>query len=242
MDLYIAICDDHLEHASLLETHIHTIFDSFTAVRAEVEVYQHPLSFIEHFNRGIEKYHIIFLDIEMPEENGISIARKIRSVDPDVLIIYVTSYDSYMKESFEVGPFRYISKPVVFEEFKRIVFQAFDYILNNSNIITFSSKNTTYQLRIKEMHYITMENGRKLKIITENGEVICYGKLSTLEKELKPYFFSRVHTGYLVNMNYICSLNNTEIVMDNGDLIPISRGKREQFKREYHSFIEKRLI
>ncbi|AIQ53901.1 LytR/AlgR family response regulator transcription factor [Paenibacillus sp. FSL R7-0331] len=242
MELNIAICDDSLKHASLLESQIYKIFESMSAVQAQVEVYQHPLSFMEHFSRGLEKYHIIMLDIEMPDMNGIAVARRIRAVDPDVLIIYVTSHDSYMKESFEVHPFRYISKPVVFDELNRSVCQAFDYILNNSNLITFSSKNVTYQLRIKEIHYITMESGRKLRIITDSGEVTCYGKLSNLEQEMQPYYFSRVHTGYLVNMNSIRSLNSTEIVMSNRDIVPVSRGRREQFMQEYHRFIEKRLI
>ncbi|MFJ5564854.1 LytR/AlgR family response regulator transcription factor [Lysinibacillus xylanilyticus] len=242
MKIYISICDDNIKDTLILEENINKVFNQIKEATIEIDVYHNPHNFLENFQKGLEKYNIIFLDIEMPEENGIRIARKIRDIDSDVLIIYVSSYDRYMRESFEVQPFRYILKPIKFEELRKSIFQAFHFIVNNNNLITFSLKNTTYQLRIKDIIYITVENGRKLNIITSENEYKTYGKLGDLEKHLKPYFFARVHTGYVVNMDNIRSINNVQIIMNNEDEIPISRGRRQEFKLQYHNFIELRLI
>ncbi len=66
-----------------------------------------------------ERYGLIFIDIEMEQIDGISAARKIRETDHSVLFIYISGYDKYLKELFEVEPFRFLSKPLDKEKFRR---------------------------------------------------------------------------------------------------------------------------
>lgn len=61
-------------------------------------------------SRELDNFDVIFLDIEMGQADGITVARKIRETDKNVLIIYVTSHESYMQESFSVRPFRFFGK------------------------------------------------------------------------------------------------------------------------------------
>ena len=67
-----------------------------------------------------DSFDIIYLDIEMDKEDGISAAKRIRIYDKNVLIIYVTSHENHMKESFVVRPFQFLVKPVSENKWKRV--------------------------------------------------------------------------------------------------------------------------
>lgn len=108
--LKIAICDDDVKMTGVLDTVLEEIAKrNFVKIDTEV--------FLDggELEKAVEEkmyFDIIFLDIEMGDEDGITAARKIRETDRNVLIIYVTSHESYMQESFSVRPFRFVVKPI----------------------------------------------------------------------------------------------------------------------------------
>ena len=108
--LKIAICDDDVKMTGRLDTVLEEIAKrNFVKIDTEV--------FLDggELEKAVEEkmyFDIIFLDIEMGDEDGITAARKIRETDRNVLIIYVTSHESYMQESFSVRPFRFVVKPI----------------------------------------------------------------------------------------------------------------------------------
>lgn len=108
--LNIAICDDDIQTTGRMETMIRKIAKrNFT--NAETEVFWDGRSLADAVMEG-SSFDIIYLDIEMDKEDGISAAKRIRLYDKNVLIIYVTSHENHMKESFDVRPFRFLVKPV----------------------------------------------------------------------------------------------------------------------------------
>lgn len=113
--LKIAICDDDLRFAGSLETLV-MAENRELGIRVETEVFADGKTLVEHIQAG-ERYGLIFLDIEMKHVDGISAARLIRETDRSVLFIYISGYDSYLKELFEVEPFRFLSKPLEKELF-----------------------------------------------------------------------------------------------------------------------------
>ena len=108
--LKIAICDDDVKMTGRLDTVLEEIAKrNFVKIDTEVFLDGGKLE------KAVEEkmyFDIIFLDIEMGDEDGITAARKIRETDRNVLIIYVTSHESYMQESFSVRPFRFVVKPI----------------------------------------------------------------------------------------------------------------------------------
>lgn len=108
--LKIAICDDDKVFSSEVEDIIQTE-SANKGMRAEIEVFTDGRYLVESIQKGA-RYNIIFLDIEMEHLDGLATARKIRMIDSTVLIIYISGYDDYLKELFEVEPFRFISKPL----------------------------------------------------------------------------------------------------------------------------------
>ena len=104
----VAICDDDIATTGKIEEMLCGIAKK-CFIPAETEVFWDGKNLADAVEGG-SRYDIIFLDIEMEKEDGITAAQKIRKVDKNTLIIYVTSHESYMQESFIVRPFRFLLK------------------------------------------------------------------------------------------------------------------------------------
>lgn len=105
----IAICDDEVYMTSEIEEMLHNLSELYN-VAVEIGVFYDGATLVDYIEKGMN-YDIIYLDIEM-KQNGVEAARRIRKKDTNVLIIYVTSHESFAKEVFEVSAYRFITKPI----------------------------------------------------------------------------------------------------------------------------------
>ena len=108
--LRIAICDDDSKFTRKLETLVLQESQKL-GIRADTDVFSDGKTLLKSFQNG-DHYELIFIDIEMEQVDGITAARRIREIDRTVLLVYVSGYDKYLKELFEVEPFRFLSKPL----------------------------------------------------------------------------------------------------------------------------------
>lgn len=108
--LNIAICDDEVLITGKIEMLVHEIARR-NLVEVDTEVFWNGKSLLQAMKQGIN-FDIIYLDIEMENGDGISTADTIRTFDKNVIIMFVSSYENYMKDSFKVRPFQFIVKPV----------------------------------------------------------------------------------------------------------------------------------
>ena len=172
-------------------------------------------------------YDIILMDIQMKFMDGLSTAKKIREMDQEVIIIFITNMTSYAIRGYEVDAMDYIVKPVEY--------------------FVFSSKleRAAKRIRKKEKHYISIsiENGvrkidvAKLYYIESHGHTLCYhsgdgmwecrGTLQQMEKLLEPYGFFRNSKSYLVNIQYIDVIRENECIVQ-GKRIPVGRAKKKE--------------
>ena len=127
----VAICDDELSCCGTLESYLLKISKKYINLAVDIDVYQSGEEMLRMVEEEEVKPQILFLDMEMAGMNGIETARKLRNKDRSMLIIYVTSYDKYTMDSFEVSPFRYLLKPVDYEKIEQVFSAAIDEILNN---------------------------------------------------------------------------------------------------------------
>lgn len=103
----IAICDDDLVFASKIEAMLLQISKK-QMIKMNIEVFSDGSELWDDIAFGKNKYELLYLDIEMVRINGIEVARKIRENDADAILIYISAYDNYFIELFEVEPFRFI--------------------------------------------------------------------------------------------------------------------------------------
>lgn len=194
------------------------------------------------------KPDIVFLDIQLDEENGLSLAKQLEKIKPVPAICFVTAYDDYALEAFETNIVDYILKP--YDE-KRIE-RTLDKIISIRNQYPDRIRKTAYReepidkmpvnvderivlISPAEIVYFSAEDG-KCKIKTINGEYKTAKTLSGLEKKLKKSHFLRVHRSYIVNVNLIDEIepwfNSTyNLIMSDGSKIPVSRTYVKDLKR-----------
>ena len=118
----IAICDDNVEQTGITEK---IILDFFATIdrKIEIDVFFKPETLLNVMSEPKNNYQLIFLDIEMQGINGIEVAKRLRALEKEFLLVFITGYDNYMLESFEVLPFRYVLKPIDSEKMEPILQQ-----------------------------------------------------------------------------------------------------------------------
>ncbi len=104
--------------------------------------------------------------------------------------------------------------------------------------MVFQSNGVTYAVREEDIYYIE-SLGRKLIIHLQDKEIEIYGKISGLEEELGKEFYL-IHRSYVVNMSKILSYSKNEVVLQNGDKLPLSKYRFEMFREEYTEYLESR--
>lgn len=146
--LNIAICDDDIQITGKIERLLQDIAKR-NFVDTEIEVFWNGKSLADAIAAG-ERYDVIYLDIEMDKEDGISAARRIRTYDKNVRIIYVTSHESYMRESFEVRPFQFLVKPVTDKIMEKCFKSVYEDINSEDFYFRYSYQRMNHKVPIKD--------------------------------------------------------------------------------------------
>lgn len=239
----ICICDDNLIHCTQLENYIIKYMRDILKMKVKIEIYGRGETLLKAIIDRKETYQILFLDIEMDKLNGIETAQQIRKMDRSLIIIYVTSYDKYTMESFEVSPFRYLLKPVDCEQIYTVLSQAIDEVMLNNQYLFFKYQNNQYQIKSESIISITSVQGRMILVTTVNNEEpFCfYGKIKDMEENMNPLIFVKVNQGIIINMNYIHIISGSDIHMVNKEVFPISRGQKKKVKSSYNEYLRRKI-
>lgn len=229
--IQIAVVDDEKECLEKINSHLEQIseyhFHVFFSDNA-----QH---LIEEYKKGT-LFDIIFLDIEMDSVTGIEAAKFISQNYGNTIIIFTTAHNQYVKEAFYVNAFQYMFKPIEFRDFKFELERAIDTLMRRKHTyeITYNYEKTV--LECSDIIYITTKD-RHLSAKTIDNEYLYNGTVREAEKELSKYGFSRVEQGMLVNLSHVRRLDNTKVIMDNGEEVYISRRLYKNFLSEFNSFV-----
>lgn len=236
--MIIAICDVKLQYCEQIENFVRRLGNSL-GIDIKCDKYQNGKDLLESNHN---QYQIIFLDVDMPDENGIFIAEKIRKTNQDVEIIFVTALIQYAVEGYKVKAYRFILKPIEYEDF---VFQIKDLLLHLNNIeknsLTLTKKHQTYTVKIDEIIYVEILD-HYLTYHCTKYNLTVNGTMRKLENDLKNYSFSRIHNSYLVNLEYISEIKCQTLFMTNGDELPIARSKRDAFRQSYLNFSDEKIV
>ena len=203
----IAFCDDDME----VLHQMNELLDRYRVERNEDITYaafQSPFELLTEIEKGIRP-DILFLDVVMPGQNGMDVAKEIRQYDTNMKIIFLTSSPEFAVESYSVGAYFYQLKPIWEESFFRLMDAGWIAVL-----------------------------GRKLLFHLENGAVLeSAGSLDDLAGQLMQYSnFFRPHRSFLVNMEYIQNISSRSIKMVNDAEIPIPHGKCSEIKNTYMEY------
>lgn len=241
----IALCDDDLSALNEMKV---LLGKYYTEHNREIvyEAFRSPLELLAGIEKGM-RWDILILDVLMPGENGISVAKEIRQYDSIVKIIFLTSSSEFAVESYTVGAYFYQLKPIGNEE---SFFGLIDSAISECEkaqrgSLILRCKNGVTRIDLNKLEYCEVI-GRTLLFHLENGRVLeGIGSLDELCRKLAEYKnFLRVHRSFLVNMEYIQNISHKAVMLDDFTEIPVPHGKCSEIKDIYleYAFSRKQIV
>lgn len=226
--LRIAICDDEWAQIEMLRNFLLRI--SFRLnMDMKISTFTHGEQLIESYdtNAGFE---IIFLDIRLPGMNGVEVAKQIRQKDKRALVVFVSGRADYILKGYEARAFRYILKPAsedaIFDVMNKALLEMQG---DEASGLRFKEKGEDVKVDLGDILYFEAQN-HKINLICSNTTHNFYGRIGELEKRLSDKGFVRCQKGYLVNASRIRRIRRTEVLLDNGSILPMSANYLKQTK------------
>ncbi len=183
----------------------------------------------------LESFDIAFLDIDMPEMSGISLARKLHDFQANTIIIFVTNFIQYAPEGYEVGAFRYLMKNQISEKLTFYFDLAVEEMTKRRRVITIQDNGERIDILISNILYMESQ-GRLVVMHLINDRCSMYqfyGSMTELEQRFEIFGFLRVHKSHLVNMRYIEIFQCKRLVLKGGIQIPSSTRRYSDLKQQY---------
>lgn len=185
-------------------------------------------------------YDIIFLDIEMPVMNGMETAEKIRKVDKDVVLVFITNMAQYAISGYSVGALDFILKPINYSTFSVRLTRAINRVKKReSGVILLSLPDGVKKLKTMQIYYVDVQN-RMLHYHTDEGEYVLRGTMQNAEKLLAQYSFVKCNHWYLVNLRYVSEIRK-DIAIVAGNELEISRRNKTAFLTALTDYVGERV-
>ena len=198
---HIAIVEDEISFVQQLQTYL-CRFSEENQMEFKVSVFQDGADILKDYKR---EYDAIFLDIEMPQVNGMEAAEQIRDMDDDGIIMFITNMAQYAIQGYSVGALDFVMKPINYYTFalklKRVL-QRVDKKDKEQEHIILHLPDGVKKLDIRHIYYVEVQN-RTLYYYTSKGTFSVKGTLQSVEKQLEKYSFAKCNHWYLVNLKHV---------------------------------------
>ena len=190
---------------------------------------------VTEFSDGVEildeyrpVYDIVFLDVEMKHLDGMETAQRIRALDKDVVLIFITNMAQYAIKGYAVGALDYVLKPVPYFAFSQQLQKAVTRIEKRTrHYLAVPVDGGLRRLDASAIYYLESE-GHRVHFYTEEGDFSSPGSLKTFEEKLSARPFARCNSGYLVNLAQVRSVQQNMVEVGPYEL-QVSRPKRKTF-------------
>lgn len=203
----------------------------------EIELFETAMDFITDYKAV---YDIAFLDIEMPLIDGMSAARRLRLIDTDISLIFITKMPKYAIEGYDVEAVGFMVKPIKYCDFADKMKKAIKLREHKKEFgVVIKCDGNLVKLPVSQIYYVE-KNKNYLYYNTARGEFRRRGTLESAEKELAPYGFSLCNSGCLVNLGLVRKVTATDVVI-NGVNLPLAFRRAKQFKTDMLKFLRGNL-
>ena len=237
MMINVAIVEDEAEHFETLRKYLNRYADeqheSFS-----VSVFDNAVTFLEKYTAS---YDVVFMDVKMPYMNGITAAHKLRQLDGDVILFFVTIMQQYAIRGYELDAMDYIVKPVWYHEFALKFAKAMDRLEARSGTgreMLVPTETGLMKLRLRDIIYVEVKNHHCI-FHTNKGDHRQYQSLKYVEERLPSDKFVKCNNYCLVNLAYVEAIRGSVAVVS-GEELEISRPRKKEFGRRVAEYYEGR--
>ncbi len=232
----VCICDD--------DNHIHTEIRDFLQNYKEQQItiditdYFSGEEITEYYRQG-KYFDIVFLDVEMDKCSGTTAAEIIQSLVPETIIIFVSSFPKYVFNAFKLEAFHFIIKPINLVELEDVFQRAIKRFNDIHKSIVVKWQDIVHRIPVKDIMYIEGYRRTVFFNTINHQKYKSLGKITDIINIVEPNGFVQVHQGYIVNMDYIKSFEDKEIILCDGTPVMVSARKKAHALKTYSTYIRK---
>lgn len=234
----IAVCEDNDADRNYLEVALKRYFGE-RDMPYRILMYASGNELLQKMPGSVE---LAFLDIEMPGLSGIETARALRRKSANLCIFFVTAYCNYAIEGYSVHAFAYIRKPIKYGQLKQQLDDAVTSLSRKRpSYISFQKDGNTILVDCRDVSSVEITL-HTLIVSTPNKKQSFSTSLKAIWPQLQDKGFIQCHRSFVVNPSYIVRIAASEILMENGDRIPVSKYRRQEFMEKYAQYEGSTLV
>ena len=231
----ICICDDEKDFIHSFQLLLKQYSNNHKNI-SRFNFFENEYDLLSYFDSQND-IDILFLDIKFQTYNGIEIAKKIRDINPSVILIFLTAFPEYALSGYKVKAFDYLVKPLSYSQLENVLDRAILELESDENhFLVVKDSGNIFKIKFSEIVYLETYNRNILFHLTSGSEITGHESLKTYENELDERFY-RCHTGYIVNMEYVTSIQKDCAVLNSNITIPVSRYKKKKFQMLFTDFL-----
>lgn len=183
-----------------------------------------------------EVYDIAFLDIQMENVDGLTLAKELRQRNRKTALFFITNYEGYQDNAMDLQALRYFKKPFEPDRLIAGLDKALEYIDGAYVDVFLYSGGVQQRVLVDDILYLTLD-GRKVAIQTVKSRFLVTGKLEEWIERFPHTFFRQPHKSFLVNLHHVDRYAYSELQMSDGTRIPIAPKKQPEFRRTWFEYI-----
>lgn len=230
----ILICDDEAKYVNELNVHVQEYMKNHF-IQCSIDISSSPKEVL----KKNKTYDLVFLDIQMPEINGLEIAHKLKERNSKVVIFFVTAFNKYQDDAMDLQIFRFFEKPFDVKRLYSSLDKAMEYI-DGSYVDVFIQNNTEHiRILVDDIIYIKRDN-RKNYLFTKDNTYVIRESIMEWNNKLPTTFFYLVHKSFLVNLHYVTKYNYTELFLNETIRVPVASRKQAEFHKFWFDYLIRR--
>lgn len=225
----IFICDDELQIAYEFEKIVRRFLPE-----SKILVFHSG----EELLKGMEQEccDLLLLDIDMPKMSGMDVAKRLGEMETKPLLVFVTSHDELVYDSFRYHPFGFVRKSFFEKEIEKVLNDCKEELKSNVRHFSFRSNGQDVRLLLSQILFFEAD-GNYLKVCAKDGEYRMRSTITAVENSLGTYGYIRVHKGFLVNQQSIRMFGSEEIRLENGVELPLGKTYMEAAKKIFMKYM-----
>lgn len=229
----ILCCDDNAEPLKLLETELSDL-DVGEAINSYYFINGEEL--LDYAERHGNAVDMVICDILLDEKNGIELAGLIKQQFPHIQVIFMSSFDHLIEDTYHVDHISFLKKPVRRERLILSIKKAAAVAKAKRGLyITVRCKGEFKKLDISKILYVEAHL-REVRIVTEQEKVVAYNRFSEVCAMLDNRFVN-CHKSFLVNIDKVSQIYRLQFILKNNAVIPIAMARYDEVRRQYLTYL-----
>ena len=222
----IAIVEDEKEFREQLQEYLKR-YGVENNIVFQIDVFEDGSDILEHYQKN---YDMVLLDIEMPKVNGMDAAERIREMDEEVVLMFITNMAQYAIRGYSVGALDFVMKPITYYTFSLKMTRALKRVQKKTlPPVVLHLVDGIKTLEAKQIYYVEIQN-RLLHYHTTEGEFVVKGTMQSVEETLESYSFAKCNHWYMVNLMHVKEVKKNIVVVGEHELEISRRNKNALMK------------